>query len=175
MLGVALGAGEGRAQAPGFIYQPSSAGLAQQVMDPNGDGFISKSRLGFPVGKDGAAEMELPMVRVPYFVADPQGDLATGGSGSQLDIIGSPDDGGSVYVLRQTVGGLDYLMVRIRLGSNSSAGKAWGLLIDTDGQIQFSGRNPGYEKEVLLVTGSGGGVQVNTLTRVRRPWWRARG
>jgi len=103
-------------QTPGAIYQPAT-GVGVQVMDPNGDGFISTSRLGFPVGRDGAAEMELPMVRVPYFTVDPRGDLATGSAGSQLDFIGSPDDGGSVYVLKRTVGGVEYLMVRQQVGA----------------------------------------------------------
>jgi large repetitive protein len=153
------------AQTPGQIYQPAT-NLGIQVMDPNEDGFVSKDRLGFPNNgtADGAGNMELSMIRVPYFSPDPVGDLATGSAGSQLDFVGSQDDNGTVYVVNRTVEGIDYLMVRLRLGKNASAGKAWGLLIDTDGQIQFSGRNPGFEKEVLLVTGSGGGVQVNTLT-----------
>ena len=164
ILGAYLGFSyQGHSQTPGQIYLPADA-TGRAIMDPNGDGFVSKDRLGFVSNADGAGKMELSMIRVPYFTRDPQGDLATGSSGSQLDFIGSSDDNGTVYVISRTVGGVEYLMVRLRLGANASAGKAWGLLIDTNSDISFSGRNPGYEKEVLLVTGSGGGVQVNSLT-----------
>ena len=164
LFGAFLGVAEkGYSQTPGQIYSPADA-TGRTIMDPNGDGFISKDRLGFVSNADGATNMELSMIRVPYFSPDPQGDLATGSSGSQLDFIGSSSDNGTVYVISRNVGGVDYLMVRLRLGANASAGKAWGLLIDTDGIINSSGRNPGYEKEVLLITGSGGGVQVNSLT-----------
>jgi hypothetical protein len=151
-------------QIPGQIYNPATTEDARLILDPNGDGFVSNSRLGFTGTADGASNMELPMIRVPYFSKDPTNDLATGSGGSQLDFIGSSEDNGAVYVLLRTINNVNYLMVRLRLGANASAGKAWGLLIDTDGEIQFSGRNPGFEKEVLLVTGSGGGVQVNNLT-----------
>ena len=67
------------AQTAGQIYLPATDATAQAIMDPNGDGFVSKDRTGFPIvssqDKDGASNMELPMIRVPYFVKDPIGHL----------------------------------------------------------------------------------------------------
>lgn len=62
------------------------------------------------------------------------------------------------------MGATYYLIFRFRLGGASTASKGYSVLFDTDGIFgsQYPGmpKNPGFEKEVVLQTGSGGVVAI---------------
>lgn len=151
-------------QIPGFIYKQSGNAAIRAVLDPNGDGFISTSSTGF-VGTDYGEQSELKMIPLPIVGVEPAGDVSTGGSGGHTDIVSSTNPSNqAVYVLYKKVGGTYYLIFRFRLGGASTASKGYSVLFDTDGifggQYPGSPKNPGFEKEVVLQTGSGGVVAI---------------
>lgn len=152
------------AQNPGFIYKQSSNSTIRQVLDPNGDGYISISATGFS-GTDYGAQSELRMIPLPIIGAEPSGDVSTGGSGGHTDIVSntSPNNQ-SVYVLYKKVGSVYYLIFRFRIGGASTAAKGYSILFDTDGvfggQYPNVSDNPGFEKEVVMETGPGGRIGI---------------
>ncbi|MCL9769722.1 T9SS type A sorting domain-containing protein [Flavobacterium sp. HXWNR69] len=148
------------AQTPGTLYQRVQGVLGQQVLDPNNDGFVSVTSAGFPVGgTDYGTNSELKMIGLPSLVDEPNSDLNNGSSGGLTDLVSSTAPNTSVFLLVKNVDGLDYLVVRFRVGSIGTSGKAYALVFDTNGTL--SGANQGFELEVSLQTGSqSGGVYV---------------
>nr|WP_315215358.1 T9SS type A sorting domain-containing protein [uncultured Flavobacterium sp.] len=157
----------GFSQTKGLIYKPAGDALGKSVLDPNGDGYTSLTTAGFSATDYGSAS-ELNMVPLPIIGAEPTGDLTTGGSGGATDIVSVGENSNqSCYILYKTVGGVDYLIIRFRLGGASTASKGYSLLMDTDGTFgsQYTDpKNPGYEKEVVLNTGSSNAIVVNTFS-----------
>ncbi|WP_269686659.1 T9SS type A sorting domain-containing protein [Flavobacterium lacustre] len=157
----------GYSQTKGLIYKPAGDALGKSVLDPNGDGYTSLTTAGFS-GTDYGSASELNMVPLPIIGAEPTGDLTTGGSGGATDIVSVGENSNqSCYILYKTVGGIDYLIIRFRLGSASTAAKGYSLLMDTDGTFgsQYTDpKNPGYEREIVLNTGSSNAVVVNTFS-----------
>lgn len=154
-------------QTKGLIYKPAGDALGKSVLDPNGDGYVSLTTAGFS-GTDYGSASELNMVPLPIIGAEPTGDLTTGGSGGATDIVSVGENSNqSCYILYKTVGGIDYLIIRFRLGGASTAAKGYSLLMDTDGTFgsQYTDpKNPGYEREIVLNTGSSNAVVVNTFS-----------
>lgn len=151
-----------QAQTPGFIYKTSSTAFGRSVLDPNGDGYTSPTNSGFS-GTDYGSGSELRMIPIPVLMGEPLNDLSTGGSGGHTDIANSSDGGAnSVYVLKRTVGGIDYLILRYRVGGASTATKGYSVLFDTDGQFGtiWNGNNPGFDREVVYETGNNGRVAI---------------
>jgi hypothetical protein len=145
------------AQTPGLIYKIATNG-GNKVLDPNGDGYISKTNLGFQlVGgnrlDEGPEYSEIPYRPFPVFMDEPLADLKTGGS------YGHTDFAPKVYANGQLVGspmasyydGKNFLF-RIRLAGQSTASKGYSILIDTNNTLTGTGINPGFEFEVLLAT-----------------------
>jgi hypothetical protein len=149
-------------QSPGLIYKPSSTTFGKSILDPNGDGFSSPTAAGF-IGTDYGEGSELRMVPLPVVSGEPFGDLTTGASGGSTDIVSVSNNNQSCYIMYREVSGVSYLIFRFRLGGASTAAKGYSFLIDTDGQFAGTGNNPGFEKEVVLNTGSAGAVVVNTF------------
>ena len=140
------------AQTKGLIYKPAGNALGKSVLDPNNDGFSSTTISGFSVTDYGTAS-ELQMIPLPVLIDEPLGDLTTGSSGGHTDIVtNSTGSRQSCYLLIKNVGGIDYLIVRFRLGGNSTSPKAYSLLLDIDGSItnNYTASNPGFEREVVL-------------------------
>lgn len=152
------------AQKAGLIYKPAGNALGKSVLDPNGDGYTSLTSAGFS-GTDFGSNSELNMVPLPIIGTEPVGDLTTGGSGGATDIVSvGSNTNQSCYLLYKTVNGVNYLIFRFRLGGASTASKGYSVLFDTDGTFgTLNGSNPGYEKEVVMNTGSNGGVVINTF------------
>lgn len=157
----------GFSQTKGLIYKPAGDALGKSVLDPNGDGYTSLTTAGFS-GTDYGSVSELNMVPLPIIGAEPTGDLTTGGSGGATDIVSVGENSNqSCYILYKTVGGIDYLIIRFRLGGASTAAKGYSLLMDTDGTFgsQYTDpKNPGYEREIVLNTGSSNAIVVNTFS-----------
>lgn len=147
-----LGLGQASAQTPGLIFQPAING-GQKILDPNGDGYVSKTTAGFPgINKDEGAEYsEIPYRPFPVFMNEPLHDILTGNSGGHTDfaprtyVDGKPT--GSP--LASYFDGTNF-MFRVRLGGTSSASMAYSILIDTDGKFPGGTPNPGFEFEVVF-------------------------
>lgn len=121
------------AQTPGLIYKPATSVLGRSVLDPNGDGFVSLTTAGFS-GTDYGSASELKMITLPILGIEPTGDLTTGASGGHTDIVNNGVSANqSCYILYKTVGGVDYLIIRFRIGSASTSAKGYSFLLDTDG------------------------------------------
>lgn len=154
-------------QTKGLIYKPAGDALGKSVLDPNGDGYVSLTTAGFS-GTDYGSASELKMIPLPIIGVEPTGDLTTGGSGGATDIVSVGENSNqSCYILYKTVGGIDYLIIRFRLGGASTSSKGYSLLMDTDGTFgsQYTDpKNPGYEREVVLNTGSSNAIVINTFS-----------
>lgn len=149
-------------QTPGLIYKPAGTALGRSILDPNSDGFVSTTIAGFSSADYGTA-CELNMVTLPIIAVEPSGDLNTGSSGGHTDIVSVGNNTQeSCYILYKTVNGTPYLVVRFRLGGASTSTKGYSLLLDVDGNFGtiIASNNPGFEKEVVLQTGSNGWVAV---------------
>lgn len=158
-----------QAQTPGFIYKTSTTAFGRSVLDPNGDGYTSPTNAGFS-GTDYGTGSELRMISIPVLMGEPLNDLNTGGSGGHTDIANFTTTGAStgmtsdksVFILKRTVNGIDYLILRYRVGGASTATKGYSVLFDTDGQFGtiWNGNNPGFDREVVYETGNNGRVAV---------------
>jgi len=150
------------AQSPGIVVRPAG-GPYSTLLDPDQNGFTSKTSAGFTTSDIGAAYSEIPYKIVPPAITEPTGDLATGASGGFTDIVKTVD-GSGFYVYSDGTN----LYFRLRVGSISSGSKGYSVLFDTDGKIGNSGPyadpnyvaptntnngNPGFEYEVVLRTG----------------------
>ncbi|HEX6915392.1 MAG TPA: Ig-like domain-containing protein [Chitinophagaceae bacterium] len=152
----------GFAQTPGLIFKQATSAMGRAVMDPNGDGYVSATNAGFS-GTDYGSASELPLIALPIIGSEPMSDLTTGSNGGLTDIVSFGTTRNSVFVLKKTISSGtyagDYFIVRFRVGKNGSAGKGYSILIDVDGtnfgsQYASTPSNPGYEKELVLQTGS---------------------
>lgn len=157
-------------QTPGLIYKPAPTTLGRSVLDPNGDGFTSLTTFGFS-GTDFGLTSELKMIPLPAFSGEPVNDLSTGSNGGHTDIASVGNNSNqSCYVMFKSVGGINYLILRFRIGSASTAPKGYSFLMDTDGVFGSVGTNgnPGFDKEVVLQTGSDGVVAIYSHTPTTR-------
>src|SRR5689334_25190267 len=110
----------------GRIIRPAST----NILDPNADGFVSKTSSGFSTDGDYLDEFELPMFGIPKLEGDVAGDNIGKVCGI-TDLI--PDHKGfSVYAVRD---GSDNLIFRFRVGDDNPSVEAWTILLDTDGNI----------------------------------------
>ncbi|GGE22113.1 hypothetical protein GCM10010831_23970 [Psychroflexus salis] len=148
------------AQTPGLIYKPSSTDLGSSILDPNGDGFVSPTTNGFSVTDSGVGS-ELKMISLPVFESEPLNDISTGSGGGHTDIA-SAGGSESCYILKRTVNGIDYLIIRFRLGGASTASKGYSLLIDSDGVFgtALSSSNLGFDREIVYETGNNGRIAI---------------
>jgi len=103
------------------------------------------------------------MVPLPVLNDEPVNDLTTGAGGGLTDIV-SNGSGQSVYILKTTVNSVDYLIVRFRIGGHATSSKGWSILFDMDNNLSGTGKNPGFEREIVLTTGNPILVRVNKFT-----------
>ncbi|MBN9382158.1 MAG: T9SS type A sorting domain-containing protein [Chitinophagaceae bacterium] len=151
------------AQSPGIVVR-TAGGPYSTILDPNQDGFTSKTSAGFSTSDIGAAYSEIPYKIVPPAIAEPTGDNITGPTGGFTDIVSSVD-GSGLYAYYDGTN----LLLRLRIGNVISGAKGYSVLLDTDGKMGNSGPyadpnyiaptntsygNPGFEYEVVLRTGT---------------------
>ena len=157
------------AQSPGVIYNPSTTVLGKNVMDPNGDGYVSINNQGLS-SIDYSTGSEMKMIALPVMEGEPLGDIVTGGTGGHTDISNYTTTGqstgitgpNSVFVLKRTVNGVAYLVFRFRLGGASTATKGYSVLMDIDGNFGtlWNGNNPGFDREIVMETGANGRIAI---------------
>ncbi|WP_084523968.1 T9SS type A sorting domain-containing protein [Adhaeribacter aquaticus] len=129
---------EALAQTPGFILQKALS-PGPTVLDPNGDGYVSKSATGFPAANgttvsgynpDMGTNSEIPYRFFPQMPSpngpEPLADLTTGSNGGHTDLANVPL---AMYYVSST----QSVLFRVRLGGNSTASKGYSFLLDTDG------------------------------------------
>lgn len=140
----------------GRVIRPASTG----VLDPNGDGYVSKTTSGFSNDGSYLDEFELSMFGIPKLDGDVAGDNI-GKSCGITDLI--PDNNGfSVYAVRDAN---NNLIFRFRVGDDNPSVEAWTILLDTDGSIgaadpDATAGNPGFEIDITLIKRNNSGVLV---------------
>ncbi|MFT3738012.1 MAG: Ig-like domain-containing protein [Breznakibacter sp.] len=131
------------------------------VLDPNGDGYVSKSPNGF-AGNDQSGS-EIPYVPIVFPSNEPNSDLGPGPDCGFTDFVQQSvgiQDAGQQYF---DLAGNNWLF-RIRLGGTSPNSKSYSILIDTDQRFgdtspnadpNYVSGNPGFEIEIVLATNFG--------------------
>lgn len=149
------------AQSPGFIIRPAT-GSGASILDPNSDGYTSKTQVGFGANDTDTSKTEIRYKIVRPFLYEPTGDLLRGPGGGFSDLVTQVDSSG-FYVFNDGT----RLLFRLRIGDYIPGSKGYSILIDTDGRFGYSGAladpgftpatnstngNPGFEFEVVLET-----------------------
>ena len=147
----------------GLIFEPAT-GAGRIVLDPNLDGYVSKTIAGFSGTDDQtSAASEIVFKQLPI-ISEPSSDLGAGPNCKYTDFV---SDNGNVN-MSSTIG--YYLdannnwLFRFRVATYSPNTKSYSILIDTDGKFgnsgpnadpQYVAGNPGFEIEILLSTNNG--------------------
>ncbi|MBK8805803.1 MAG: tandem-95 repeat protein [Bacteroidales bacterium] len=138
-------------QTPGLIYKSADA-VGKLVLDPNNDGFISKTKTGF-FGED-VVQSELPFVPLVHVGKEPSYDLKTNVGNASLNIIDT-ENRQSYFVYYNSV--KKNLCFRVRLDALSSSNMSYSVLVDTDKSFGIDGvevdknavpNNLGFEIEI---------------------------
>jgi len=145
----------------GRIIKPATT----SVMDPNNDGFVSLTNLGFSNDGYNVDEFEITMFGLPKVGS---GDtLADNQAGAKCGItdITVDNKGYGVYA---ALDNSDNLIFRFRLGTNNPSVEAYSILIDTDGKMgpddpNSTPNNPGFEIDITLIKNSNKGVFVYNI------------
>jgi gliding motility-associated-like protein len=149
-------------QKRGEIITPATP--PTNVLDPNGDGFVSKTTAGFTDGLGyWVPEFEITMHGIPKLGGDVPGDNIGQPCGI-TDMI--PDiNGYSVYATRDDN---NNLIFRFRVGSNNPSVEAWTILLDIDDKFGANDpnatvNNPGFEIDITLIKRNNAGVFVYNI------------
>ncbi|GAB3196854.1 hypothetical protein ABID22_003495 [Pontibacter aydingkolensis] len=152
-------ANEAIAQTPGLIFKPAANG-GNKILDPNGDGYVSKTSTGFTGTNDERSTYsEVPYHPFPAMASEVVGDLVTGTGGGHTDLVPSQSAGATGSPIAAYFDGKN-LMFRIRLGKQSTASKGYSVMIDSDNRFgnlisassPSNTPNPGFEFEVVLAS-----------------------
>ncbi|MDP4272428.1 MAG: hypothetical protein Q8909_20245, partial [Bacteroidota bacterium] len=147
----------GFSQTPGLIVRDGNGNIPPQtwssVLDPNHDGFTSKTTAGFNGSDLDAANSEIPYITIPVPFTEPTGDLRRGPDGRFSELV-KDQNGNGFYTYSD---GTNF-MARLRVGSIMAGSKGYSVLIDKDSKFGASGPNadpnykygnPGFEYEVV--------------------------
>lgn len=142
----------------GLITTPAST----NVMDPNGDGYVSLDNTGFSNDGYYLDEFEIPMFALPIFGdGDTLNDTQAGPNCGSTDLT-VDSEGQAAYAVLDAD---NNLIIRLRLADENPAVKAYTVLIDTDGDIgtaddQFNESNLGFEIDITLIKSNSQGIFV---------------
>jgi large repetitive protein len=143
-----------QAQTPGLIYEPAT-GSGISVLDPNGDGYVSKTASGFST--DDQLESELSYNSLSFPSTEPTSDLGPGPDCGFTDFV----DQGDKDPVQAFLDANGNWLFRMRMGKTAPNAKSYSVLIDTDGKFggtgpnkdpEYSTANPGFEIEIVLAT-----------------------
>lgn len=129
-------------------------------MDPNHDGFVSLTDLGFSNDGYNVDEFEITMFGIPKVGS---GDtLADNQAGPKCGITDITVDSKG-YGVYAALDNSDNLIFRFRLGTDNPSVEAYTILIDTDGKMgaddpNATPNNPGFEIDITLIKNSNQGV-----------------
>ncbi len=142
----------------GKIIKPATT----TVMDPNQDGFVSKTTAGFSNDGYNVDEFELPMFGIPI---SGSGDvLADNQAGAKCGITDITVDSRG-YGVYGVLDNSDNLIFRFRLGTDNPSVESYTILIDTDGKMgpddpNATPNNPGFEIDITLIKNRNKGVYI---------------
>ncbi len=145
----------------GRITKPATT----SVMDPNNDGFVSVSDLGFSNDGYNVDEFEIKMFGIPKVGS---GDtLADNQAGPKCGITDITVDNRG-YGVYGVVDNNDNLIFRFRLGTTNPSVEAYTILIDTDGRMgtddpNSTPNNPGFEIDITLIKNQNKGVYIYNI------------
>ncbi len=128
------------------------------VLDPNHDGYVSKTIAGFSSRFNSVQEFEIKMFGLPKVLGK------EANAGSAKDLI--PDsDGHAVYAGQDAA---NNLIFRFRVGKSHSSIESWSILIDTDDRFgdkdpNATPNNPGFELDITLVKTGNKGIFVHKI------------
>jgi gliding motility-associated-like protein len=152
----------GKITHPNGTTQPRSV-----VLDPDNNGYVSKTTNGFSGTAYSVEEFEIKMFGIPKLTGDVTGDNIGQVCGI-TDLI--PDRYGySVYAAKDAA---NNLIFRFRVGDDNPSVEAWTILLDTDGKFGFTGPNadpnatglnPGFEIDITFIKRSNAGVYVYNI------------
>jgi gliding motility-associated-like protein len=142
----------------GKIIKPATT----QVMDPNGDTFVSTSTLGFSNDGYNVDEFELKMFGIP--IVGSGDSLADNQAGAKCGITDITVDSKG-YGVYGVIDDNDNLIFRFRLGTTNNSVEAYTILIDTDGKMgpddpNSTPENPGFEIDITLIKNQNKGVYI---------------
>ncbi|GAB3204620.1 gliding motility-associated-like protein [Pontibacter aydingkolensis] len=146
-------------QTKGLIYKPASTAEGRAILDPNKDGYTSKTTAGFKTNDRGNGESEISYKNIPILENEPIQDPLRGPGCGFTDMV----DSGVGDPVMFYFDGTNFL-VRFRLNKTSPNSKGYSVLIDTDQKFGFSGPNadpnavagnPGFEMEMVLMSNHG--------------------
>uniref|UniRef100_UPI003567D145 Ig-like domain-containing protein n=1 Tax=Draconibacterium sp. TaxID=1965318 RepID=UPI003567D145 len=150
----------GFSQTPGLIIKPAET-PGQTVLDPDGDGYVSKKTNGVQIGFTNPPGDDVTQSEIPYVAIvrpDPSDDILRGPTDGFIEIVGT-DAAGNNAILTYNDG--TNILYRFRMGGYAPNSKSYSLLIDTDQKFGFTGinadpnalpGNPGFEMEIVLKT-----------------------
>lgn len=164
-----FGQGNGNGNAPkkrGEIIYPVNN--TSPILDPNGDGFVSKTTAGFSNRDYNIKEFETPMFGIPKLGGDVTGDNIGNDCGI-TDLI--PDSlKYSVYAVRTIYQGAEYLIFRFRVGDDNPSVESWTILLDTDNKIGAAdnpvGLNPGFEIDITFIKRQNAGIRIYNINGI---------
>lgn len=150
------------AQTPGLIIR--NAGTGAVVLDPDGDGYVSKKTAGVQNGfttPPASDVIQSEIAYAPIIKADAAADVLQGPNCHFSDLVGTanPDR----YALMVFFDGTNVLF-RMRMANYVPNSKTYSILIDTDQKFGFTGANadpnalpgnPGFEVEIAMITNFG--------------------
>ncbi|MDZ4715623.1 MAG: Ig-like domain-containing protein [Cytophagales bacterium] len=152
----------------GKIIKPATT----PVMDPNQDGYVSKTTAGFSSnGFSGyyVDEFEFPMFGLPISGSgEALGDNQVGPNCGSTDIT-VDSLGFGVYAVLDNA---DNFIFRFRVGANNSSVQSYSILIDTDGKMgtddpNSTPNNPGFEIDITLIKNSNKGVYIFNIDGIQ--------
>ncbi|XOV94996.1 MAG: tandem-95 repeat protein [Bacteroidota bacterium] len=129
------------------------------VLDPNGDGFITESGGAFSIDGYYVDEFELKMFGLPKAgEGETEGDAVQSCATTDL---ATDTTGFSAYGVLDG----DNLIFRFRIAGNRNSVEAYTILIDTDNKIgpadpNYTPDNPGFEVDITLIKNQNKGVFV---------------
>lgn len=146
----------GLSQTPGIIIRDGANNIPplsrSPVLDPNQDGYVSKTTSGYTSSDTGSAN-EIPYIGISLTSNEPSGDIQGGPTGGFSDFV-ADSNGRSLYNYFDGTN----LLFRLRIGNIVAGAKGYSVLIDADGLFgtadsTYTATNPGYEYEVSVQTG----------------------
>ncbi len=150
----------------GLITKPATT----QVMDPNGDSFVSVSTAGFSNDGYNVDEFELKMFGIPIVGS---GDaLADNQAGPKCGITDITVDSKG-YGVYGVIDNNDNLIFRFRLGKTNNSVEAYTILIDTDGKMgpgddpNATPENPGFEIDITLIKQQNKGIYIYNIDGIQ--------
>lgn len=144
----------------GKIISPATT----NVLDPNGDGFVSTTASGFSNDGYNVDEFEIPMFGLPKSAdGEVLNDIQAGANCGTTELT-YDNRGYSVYGVLKN----GFLIFRFRVAKDRPSVEAYSILIDTDGNVgtddpNSTANNPGFEIDITLIKNQTKGVYIYNI------------